>query len=1321
MSSAGRADIIISRSRFDALVFDLDGVVTRTARVHAKAWKRMFDEYLERTSGGDGFEPFSLETDYRPYVDGKPRYDGVKSFFESRGMDIPYGDPSDPHDKETICGLGNRKNEIFLTVLKEEGAEVFQSSVDLIRNLRSRGFRIAVATSSKNCDAVLDSANIVDLFDAKVDGIDLESLDLPGKPAPDMFLEAARRLDADPKRTVTFEDAIAGVQACRSGGFGLVIGVNRADQASALKEAGADVVVHDLSEIDVGVGIKDLRNALASFEEVEEQVKGNQVVVFLDYDGTLTPIVSRPEDAVLSDEMHKILEELKTQCPVAVISGRGLADVRERVGIADLYYAGSHGFEISGPGGLEKELEQAARFLPVLDKAERELEDRLAGIEGAQVEHKKFSIATHYRNVKEDQVASVKRIEEEVASGFPELRRSEGKKVEELQPDIDWDKGRAIEWFMKTLNLSRPNFVPFYIGDDITDEDAFEALKTTGITIVVGKGSRSTRAQYCLKDTDEVGEFLAELCATLEGESAWWLVHDEFIPEQEGLREALCTLGNGYFATRGAAPESKADDVRYPGTYLAGGYNRLDTVIAGRTIENEDLVNMPNWLRLEFRALGGDWLDVEKVEILFYSQELDIYRGVLYRTVVFRDGEGRETRLIQRRIVSMSDMHMAALETTIQPLNWSGMLEVRSAIDGTVINSGVPRYRDLNNKHLEPVGTSIVNDDTVLLETRTNQSHVHVALAARVLVFKEGELISPERMPIEEPGSAAQQLMLEVSSGETIKIEKTVSLFTSRDAAISECTLEANKAVARADRFQGMLLAHCLAWEHLWRRFRVDLRVSSPHEQHHVQRILNLYTFHLLQTASMHSLDIDVGMPSRGWHGEAYRGHIFWDELIIFPLLNYRTPQITRTLLMYRYRRLGEARQAARVLGYKGAMYPWQSGSDGREETQQVHLNPKSGNWLQDKSHLQRHINVAIVYNIWQYYQVTGNVQFLTWYGAEMILEITRFWASIAVYNHELDRYEILGVMGPDEYHDAYPGSDKPGLNNNAYTNVMVAFVMNRALELFELIPEPDLVELRERLSIEVAEIERWRDMSRKMRVIFHDDGIISQFEGYERLKEFDWEGFRKKYGNIQRLDRILEAEGDTTNAYKLSKQADVLMLFYLFSAEQLQELFGQLGYEFDPEMIPGNINYYLKRTSSGSSLSWIIHSWVAARSDRSHSWELFKTALLTDFVDIQGGTTREGIHLGAMAGCVDLVQRGYTGLESRGDILRFNPEFPEELDGISMHVRYRGHWLKVDIGSDKLSVRSLSGGARPIKIQAGDSLLDLKENESLTVKFANA
>ena len=197
--------------------------------------------------------------------------------------------------------------------------------------------------------------------------------------------------------------------------------------------------------------------------------------------------------------------------------------------------------------------------------------------------------------------------------------------------------------------------------------------------------------------------------------------------------------------------------------------------------------------------------------------------------------------------------------------------------------------------------------------------------------------------------------------------------------------------------------------------------------------------FHLLQTVSEHTIDLDVGVPARGLHGEAYRGHIFWDELFVFPFLNLRFPELTRALLRYRVRRLPEARQAARAAGYRGAMYPWQSGSDGREETQRLHLNPRSGRWLPDNSHRQRHVNAAVAWNVWQYYQATGDLDFLAAYGAEMLLEIARFWASIATYNRALDRYEICGVMGPDEYHDGYPDRDEPGLDNNAYTNVMAA------------------------------------------------------------------------------------------------------------------------------------------------------------------------------------------------------------------------------------------------------------------------------------------
>ncbi|MCK5099088.1 MAG: glycoside hydrolase family 65 protein, partial [Desulfobacteraceae bacterium] len=450
------------------------------------------------------------------------------------------------------------------------------------------------------------------------------------------------------------------------------------------------------------------------------------------------------------------------------------------------------------------------------------------------------------------------------------------------------------------------------------------------------------------------------------------------------------------------------------------------------------------------------------------------------------------------------------------------------------------------------------------------------------------------------------------------------------------------------------------AWELLWRKFDVKLELGNSDIEQSTQKTIRLYIFHLLQSSSVHSLDVDVGMPARGWHGEGYRGHVFWDEMIIFPFLNYRAPQITRTLLMYRYRRLKEARRTARESGCKGAMYPWQSGSSGREETQQMHLNPESGRWVPDNTHLQRHVNNAIVYNIWQYFQITQDIEFLSFYGGEIIIEIARFWASIATYNKELDRYEILGVVGPDEYHESYPGADKPGLNNNVYTNVMVMFVMEQALNLQHVIPEQDWDYLRKKLGIKDRELKIFQKMSRRMKLVFHGDGILSQFEGYDNLKEFDWKNYKKKYGNIQRIDRILEKEGDSPNNYKLSKQADSLMLLYLFSAETLRKMFKRLNYTFDKGLIQKNINYYLKRTTNGSSMALVIHAWIEARQARERSWKLFSRALETDMVDDKAGSTREGIHLAAMSGCIDILQRGYAGLEIRSDILILNPLLPK-------------------------------------------------------------
>ena len=216
----------------DAVIFDMDGVLTDTARVHASAWKQMFDEYLRRASGDD-FEPFDIETDYKRHVDGKPRYEGVRSFLASRGLELPEGEPQDPPDRETVCGLGNRKNELFLERLRQQGAERFEDAADLVRRLCRAGVRVAVFSASRNAPLVLEQAGIRDLFQVRVDGVVAAEAGLQGKPAPDVLLEAARRLGVDPRRCAIVEDARAGVEAGRKGGFGRVIGVARKDGGSS--------------------------------------------------------------------------------------------------------------------------------------------------------------------------------------------------------------------------------------------------------------------------------------------------------------------------------------------------------------------------------------------------------------------------------------------------------------------------------------------------------------------------------------------------------------------------------------------------------------------------------------------------------------------------------------------------------------------------------------------------------------------------------------------------------------------------------------------------------------------------------------------------------------------------------------------------------------------------------------------------------------------------------------------------------------------------------------------------------------------------------
>jgi beta-phosphoglucomutase family hydrolase len=1063
---------ILSPHRFEAAIFDLDGVVTDTAGAHAKAWETAFNSFLGEYAkrGRRRFEPFTPE-DYRAYVDGRPRREAIRTFLESRGVALAEGETSDPPGAATVRGLAAQKNQLFLEHVRTKGVEIYASTVALVRRLRSLGLKTAVVSASRNCREILRTAHLESLFDISVTGSDLETLSLKGKPAPDSFLEAARQLEVSPLECIVVEDAISGVTAARAGDFGFVIGVDRGGNADALRSAGADIVVRDLSEI----------------------------------------------------ELH-VKDELTGRAPW----GRPKPDVH--------------------------------RLDPFAARAE--------------------------------------------------------------------------------VQTRRP----------------------ASITI-----------------------------------DPWVFAHDGFDPRVQGRWETLFALGNGYFVTRGAAAEAQADDVHYPGTYLAGGYNRLATVLNGRSIEHEDLVNLPNWLPLTFRIDDGQWFDLRNSEILAYRQELDLRNGIYVRTLRVEDGEGRQTRLTERRFVHMRDRYLAGQHVRMIAENWSGRLTLRAMLDGKIANAGVPRYSQFASQHFQVNRTDRFGPETFVLEGETVQSQLRLAQAARLRARLDGQRVNT-RQAVAEPGRIGQDIEVEVSSGATLEVEKIVALHTSRDRAIADSGSAARETISRAASFDELLPSHALAWEQLWRRCDIDLLEVAADFGHETHLAVRLHIFHLLQTVSGHTIDLDAGVPARGWHGEAYRGHIFWDELFIFPFLNLRLPTLTRALLLYRHRRLPEARWAAREAGHRGAMFPWQSGSSGREETDVTYFNPLSGRWIEDNTHLQRHVGAAVAYNVWQYYQATGDNEFLYIYGAELMLEIARFWSSIAEWNTARSRYDIRGVMGPDEFHDRYPDREAPGLNNNAYTNVMASWCIARALELFELLPDERCQELCESLDIKQDELAHWEDVSRKLYIPFHD-GMLSQFEGYETLEEFDWEAYRRKYRNLGRLDLILEAEGVSPSRFKLSKQADVLMLFYLFSAEELSEIFARLRYPFDPETIPETINYYLRRTSHGSTLSGMINAWVLARSCRRRSWSLFTEALESDIGDIQGGTTREGIHLGAMAGTLDILQRCFTGLELRKGELRFHPVLPDELKRQSFKLRYRGQSLKIQITQSRLQAWSEPSSAESVSI----------------------
>lgn len=330
-------------------------------------------------------------------------------------------------------------------------------------------------------------------------------------------------------------------------------------------------------------------------------------------------------------------------------------------------------------------------------------------------------------------------------------------------------------------------------------------------------------------------------------------------------------------------------------------------------------------------------------------------------------------------------------------------------------------------------------------------------------------------------------------------------------------------------------------WNNVWQHsdIIIDNDLTS-------QKLTRVNIFHMLVTsAALASGKLDASVGARGLHGEAYRGHIFWDVTFDLPFYAIHYPAIAKQCLLYRYKRIGEARKYAKSEDKQGSMYPWQSGMYGDEQSQFVHLNPVSGEWDPDNSRLQRHVSISVAYDIINYVHITGDQEFMDQYGLEMLLSICKFWVSMTDYDQSADRYDIHHVMGPDEFHEEYPNSNDHGLTNNAYTNIMVSWLFDKVNTLVSKENSDVVQKASEKADFDKDLLNKMQDIDHKLRLDINEEGIIGQFSGYFNLSKLNFDAYRKKYGDISRIDRLLKGEGKSPDAYQVAKQADTLMAYY--------------------------------------------------------------------------------------------------------------------------------------------------------------------------------
>jgi trehalose/maltose hydrolase-like predicted phosphorylase len=750
---------------------------------------------------------------------------------------------------------------------------------------------------------------------------------------------------------------------------------------------------------------------------------------------------------------------------------------------------------------------------------------------------------------------------------------------------------------------------------------------------------------------------------------AWQVEEDGFSLAREHEIESLFATSNGYVGSRGALPEGSA--LSNPATYIAGVFD------VSNPGDVPELAAAPDWMQRNL-LVDGQELRLDNGDFLYHRRVLDLRQAILWREFACKvEGVEGVIRLFGCRLASLADQHVLLQSIGLIPEGHFTRLHFRVVTAPAIERPGQVR---LYPEHSSPLETD--SGAAHVLELHTRHTGIQVAVATTGRLWIGQELAKAHVEWSHERHIESWEVAIE--SGKHYRLDRIVVIYTSRDCKHPGRAATRHLARLLNRNFEKLIEAHVRAWDRRWRMS--DVKIDGDEK---AQRAVRFACYHLICAANPDDARVSVG--ARALTGAAYKGHVFWDtEIFMLPFYVFTHPPSARALLMYRWHTLPAARTKARQLGYRGALYAWESTSTGEEDTPGYSLTPDGEINPILNGVLEQHISADIAYAVWQYWQATADETFLLRAGAEILFETARFWASRGGVEAD-GHYHIREFIGPDEYHE--------GIDDNAFTNGMAQWNLECAAETAHLLAErwPDRwLELACQLGVVGDEPETWRDLARRMYTGFDaQPGLFEQFHGYFGLEEIDLAQYAP---HLAPIDVLLGRE--RIQLSKIVKQADVVMLIYL------------LWDRFPPEAREANFRYYEPRTSHGSSLSPSIHAAVAARlGDHDTALRYFRQAAEIDLADNMGNAAG-GVHAAALGGLWQAVVFGFAGMRLLPDGLAFLPHVPAAWAGVRFSVLWRNSRLDLQIRPRWIEVAA--AGETAVPIQVGDApRIDLRPGES--------